>query len=84
MVFHMKTTMNIDDQIMRDLKAEAARRGITMTALVEAGLRLVLSESRKPEEPPLPELPSWDSGGLRIDVADRGALFDVVDAERWR
>ena len=37
MVIHMKTTLNIDDTLMRRLRQEAARRDSTMTALVEAG-----------------------------------------------
>ena len=40
MVSHMKTTLLIDDQIMRRLKAQAAREGRTLSQLVEAALRL--------------------------------------------
>ncbi len=39
MVFHMKTTLNIDDTVMAQLKREAARRGKTMSELVETALR---------------------------------------------
>jgi len=45
MVSHMKTTLNIDDTVMKRLREEAVRRGTTMSALVEAGLRLVLAEA---------------------------------------
>jgi hypothetical protein len=36
MVFHMnsKTTLTIDERLMREVKAEAARRGVTMSELV--------------------------------------------------
>ena len=37
---HMKTTLNIDDSVMQRLREAAARRGTTMSALVEAGLVL--------------------------------------------
>ena len=40
----MKTTLNIDDTVMRRLREEAARRGTTMSALVEAGIRRILDE----------------------------------------
>ena len=40
----MKTTLNIDDRLVRELHEEAARRGTTMSALVEAGLRRILEE----------------------------------------
>ena len=81
MVFHMKTTLNIDDTVMQRLREEAARRGTTMSALVEAGLRRVLAGSTQIEDrrEPLPPLPTWRSGGLRVDIADREALCRMMD-----
>lgn len=80
MVNHMKTTLVIDDSVMQRLRAEAARRGVTMSALVEAGLRRLLDE---PPPPPaaVPPLPSWDGGGVRVDVADRDALYALLDRD---
>ena len=77
MVIHMKTTLNIDDTLMRRLRQEAARRDTTMTALVEAGLRIVLADpdAAAGETGDLPPLPSWSSGGQLVDISDReGAL----------
>ena len=83
MVFHMKTTLNIADPVMRRLKEEAARRGTTMSALVEAGLRRVLAAPDGPaERESLPPLPSWDSGGFQVDIADRDALDRVLNEDR--
>ena len=81
MVFHMKTTLNIADSVMQRLREEAARRGVTMSALVEAGLRRVLAgpDARGGAGRPLPPLPSWRSGGHRVDVADREALHRLMD-----
>ena len=39
MVSHMKTTFNIDDTLMQQLRIEAALRGVTMTEIVESGIR---------------------------------------------
>lgn len=82
MLVHMETTLTIDDAILRELREEAARRGTTMSALVEAGVRRILAErpAREPDEPP--PLPTWNSGGALVDVADREALYEVIDAER--
>ncbi|HUP19647.1 MAG TPA: ribbon-helix-helix protein, CopG family [Gemmatimonadota bacterium] len=81
MVVRMKTTLNIDDTVMRRLRREAARQGRTMSELMEAALRLFL-ESRRAEPPgELPELPSFDSGGERVDVADREALYGAMDED---
>ena len=79
MVFHMKTTLNIDDQVMRRLKQEAARTGKTMSELVEAGLRLVLADRDGDAEQRLPRLPAWDSGGAKVDLADRDAVLNVME-----
>lgn len=83
MVFHMKTTLNIDDSVMQRLREEAARRGTTMSALVEAGLRRVLAPPSGTGEPsaPLPPLPTWDSGGHLVDIDDRDALYRLMEGE---
>ena len=81
MVCQMKTTLNIDDAVMRRLREEAARRGTTMTALVEAGIMRVL-EPPAPyvtERDALPELPQWNSGGAMVDVANRDELYAAMD-----
>ncbi len=78
MVFHMKTTLVIDDEIMRRLKAEAARRGTTISNLVESALRAML-EDRTDAPPELPPLPSFDLGSSSVDVADRDALFQAME-----
>ena len=80
MVFHMKTTLNIDETVMRRLREEAARRGITMSSLVEAGLRRVLAEPGLFAGPDtLPPLPTWRSGGFRVDIANREELYRILD-----
>jgi len=48
----MKTTIELPDALLAQAKREAAERGTTLRALVEAGLRQVLDQrgSRKPFE----------------------------------
>ena len=68
---------------MERLREEAVQRGTTMSSLVEAGLRSVLPNPAGDEEPPedLPPLPSWNSGGLLVDISDRDELYRVMDGE---
>jgi hypothetical protein len=77
MVFHMKTTLNIDDTVMAELKREAARQGKTMSELVESALRMSLRSRSKRQA--LPPLPTFNSGGMLVDIADRDALYDAMD-----
>ncbi len=77
MGFHMKTTLNIDDQVMRALKREAARQGRTMSELVEVALRGLLTSAKKKNK--LLPLPTFDSGGMLVDIANREALYDVME-----
>ncbi|TMJ95477.1 MAG: ribbon-helix-helix protein, CopG family [Alphaproteobacteria bacterium] len=77
MGFRMKTTLNIDDTVMAELKREAARQGRTMSELVETALRLLLASQRKRGR--LPALPKFRSGGALVDVADRDALYHAME-----
>jgi Arc/MetJ family transcription regulator len=77
MVFHMKTTLNIDDTVMAELKREAARQGRTMSEMVETALRLLLRSQRK--RGTIPALPTFRSGGAFVDIADRDALYQAME-----
>jgi hypothetical protein len=73
----MKTTLVVSDRVLARLKREAHRRGTTISELVEAALRRFLEE--KPRRKALPRLPEFDSGGARVDVANREALYQVME-----
>jgi hypothetical protein len=75
----MKTTLEIPDHLMRELKEKAARDGKTMSEIVETALRRLLGEERIPVS--LPPLPTWDGGGWTVDPAEREALYEIFDAD---
>ena len=77
MAYHMKTTLNIDDTVMVELKREAARQGRTMSEMVEAALRTMLRSPRK--KGALPPLPTFRSGGALVDISDRDALYQAME-----
>ncbi len=60
----MKTTIEIDDELLRRAKVRAAERGETLRALVERGLQRELSETAThPTEYVLPDV---SVGGGRL------------------
>jgi hypothetical protein len=73
----MKTTLDIDNELLADLKHEAARQGRTVSEMVEAAVRLLLRAEQKP--PVLPPLPTFRSGGAFVDIADRDALYQSME-----
>ncbi len=77
---NVKLTLDISHATMRRLKQEAARQGRTMSELVETALRTLLEPT--PRHAPPPPLPRFRSGGARVEVANREALYGVMTRER--
>jgi hypothetical protein len=79
----MKTTLMIDDGVMRRVKALAVERGSTISAVVDDFLRRGLAEeargSAEPRKPP--SLPTYPMGRPRVDVSDRQALEAAMERE---
>ncbi len=76
----MKTTLNLDDSVMRRLRREAARQGRTMSELMESALRLFFQTQERAAGPSdLPELPSFGGGRELVDIADRDRLYDAME-----
>ena len=82
MVIHLKTTLNIDDTVMAQLRREAARQNRTMSELVEAALRLLFHAGQRQRKKKLPPLPMFHGGKPLVDIADRDALYDVMEGRR--
>jgi hypothetical protein len=77
MIYRMKITFDIHDTVIAELKSEAERRGCTVSELVESALRLLLRSPRKWNV--LRDLPTFNSEGQLVDIADRDALYDAMD-----
>ena len=79
MVFCMKTTLVIDDGVMRRIKQEAARRGATISHLVESALRRYVHEvDRAPASSEPSALPTFAGGRFAVDVSNREVLDHVL------
>ena len=79
----MKATLEIDDALMQRLCEEAARRGTTESALVEAGLKHILDVCDKttPDKDSRPPIPTRLSGGILIDISNRDELYRIFDED---
>jgi hypothetical protein len=79
----MRTTVRLDDELLREAKALAARRGRTLTALIEDGLREQLLRAEETPSRGDVELPTWSGGQLRpgVDLDDSAATWDLLDEE---
>ena len=75
----MKTTLNLNDALLRKAKEVAAARGITLTALFEEGLREVLTE-RACEKPYRLKWPVLKDGWpYPFDVSSRESMYEWFD-----
>jgi Family of unknown function (DUF6364) len=82
MVVCMKTTLNIDDGLLRKAKRTAAERGVTLTSIVEDALRSALGKRSHPPGDGL----EWPTvKGRRppdVDISDRESLYEWMEGRR--
>ena len=79
---HMRTTVRLSDALLEQARREAARRGETLTSLIELGLRLVLAQSGRKAPAPKVQVPISRMGGgvlPGIDLNNSAALLDVLE-----
>jgi len=72
----MKTTIDIADELLKRSQQLAKRKGSTLRAVMEEGLRLVLKERRTSGSRPF-HFPTFGTGGLNAE-------FRAADWEKIR
>jgi hypothetical protein len=78
----MRTTVRLDDALLEKAKREAARRGETLTALIDRGLRLTLARPEHRRARRKVRIPVCRAGGGTlpgVDLDDSAALLDVLE-----
>jgi hypothetical protein len=78
----MKTTLNFDDELLREAKARAARDGESLTRLIERALKLYLRLDRVGEiRPTYRWEPVTKRGPARpgVDLTRRDDWIDLLD-----
>ena len=78
----MRTTIRLDDGLLEQAREEARRRGETLTALIEEGLRYELAKSKEAKPRPRIELPvskqeGWVMPG--VDITDSAGLLAILE-----
>lgn len=79
MKMNMRTTLVIDDEVLRDLKRRAAEESRTLSAVTQEALRRGLTRPAPVRRPKRVKLRSFRMGKPAVDLADRNQLLDVLD-----
>ena len=76
----MRTTIDIDDPILKEVKRLQRREGKSLGRLVSDLLAQSLAQARSEARPQLPAF-QWVAKPMRarMDLADKSALLDAMD-----
>lgn len=80
----MRTTVRLDDNLLREAKVRAAEQGITLTQLIDESLRERLSARSRPPQKLRPfRLRSYGKGGIPpgVNLDDNRAVRDLMDED---
>ena len=77
----MRTTINFDDQLLMQAKAQAAAAGVTLTQLIEDALRASLVHRERAENRGRIRLITTTGTGTRpgIDLDNNQSLLEIME-----
>ena len=77
----MRTTIRMNEPLLREAKAYAARTGSTLTRVIEDAVRELLARRRADRVREPVSLPTFRGEGLQpgVDLDDTASLLDVMD-----
>ena len=75
MVSHMKTTVNLPDELVREAQELARRQRTTLRELIETGLRTVINQRARESTFTLADA---SVGGRGLQPAFRGASWEQI------
>jgi hypothetical protein len=78
----MRTTVNVDDNLLAAAKVEAHRRGRTLGELFEDALRRELAERAAARGPALPVFHGGSGPAPGVDLRSNRDLSGILDAGR--
>ncbi len=81
----MRTTIRLDDALLRQTKSEAARLGVSLTRMIEDALRERMARIPEAAAPRARvQLKTFRGRGLQpgVDIDDSAALLDLMNERR--
>ena len=80
MLQDMRTTVRLDDELLREAKRYAAEQETTLTAVLDQALREVLARRQQEPIQERRPLPRFNGEGLQpgVDLDDTAALVDLM------
>ncbi len=78
----MRTTVRLDERLLREAKRLAAESGQTLTSILEDALREMLARRRAGQRSKPVRLKTVKGGGVQpgVDLDDSAALLDYMDS----
>ena len=76
----MRTTVSVDDELLAAARARASAEGVTLSQVVEAGLRRELASATEDgEAPPVPVFRGGTGPRPGVDLTSNAALHELLD-----
>jgi hypothetical protein len=75
----MRTTLNLDDDVVAQLADRSRRQGRSMSSLANALIRAGLRADNLRRKPERYVPPTFDTGKPLVDVTDVAAALEILD-----
>ena len=77
----MRTTIRIDDHLLKEAKKAAMASNLTLTALIEIALKEKLMKQKTPKEKKSINLVTFKGQGIHpgVDLDDSASLLDLME-----
>jgi hypothetical protein len=77
----VRTTIRLDEQLLREAKALAVRTGRTLTQVIQDALQQSLAQGPDPGSDDPLRLPTFQGRGVRpgVDLDDSAGLLEAMD-----
>ncbi|MEV6106947.1 CopG family transcriptional regulator [Streptomyces sp. NPDC051940] len=82
----MRTTVDLSEDLLQEAKLRAARRRVTLSAVIEDAVRASFARDLDAARNIAVRLPVYGSGGLQpgVDLSDNAGLLDMMDEAELR